>query len=371
MQHYKNKYIAGIAIFISILIFCGMASGIFAENKDGKSANSSGESKEINSLKYFQKQIFEINNHINYLKAEIEDTEDSLAYFSDLLNNAGYNRRLMRQELTRLSAKMYIQHEYSFDEFLISGDAGRDELDEIYFIEIIKKTVSKHREISKYVDSTHLIIDKLYSRAIYHEKLLKNKYAENEKLNKAIKGYKLILKKIRNNPPLLDEYMRTKIISSSEIKNRISKLVTKETKELSGKETQGIQRLPFGKLSWPVNSRNILVSYGYSKSRLGSITYENPGIDITVKSGANVINSAAGTVDRIFWLPGYGSVIIIDHGDNIRTVYSGMEIYNVRKGDKLNKGSIIGESGESVEGESLHFELWWGNSKLNPLTYLK
>jgi len=42
-----------------------------------------------------------------------------------------------------------------------------------------------------------------------------------------------------------------------------------------------------------------------------------------------------------------------------------------KKCGKQEQGAVIGKTGKTVDGASLHFELWQGSSRLNPLGYLR
>jgi murein DD-endopeptidase MepM/ murein hydrolase activator NlpD len=43
----------------------------------------------------------------------------------------------------------------------------------------------------------------------------------------------------------------------------------------------------------------------------------------------------------------------------------------VKKGQIISAGSVIGKTTQSVDGEFLHFELWKGKNRLNPLSYCR
>jgi murein DD-endopeptidase MepM/ murein hydrolase activator NlpD len=60
------------------------------------------------------------------------------------------------------------------------------------------------------------------------------------------------------------------------------------------------------------------------------------------------------------------TVVIIDHGQGIRTVYGNLDRASVRKGDRVTAGQPIGSSGESLSGAFVHFEVWRGAERLDP-----
>ena len=79
---------------------------------------------------------------------------------------------------------------------------------------------------------------------------------------------------------------------------------------------------------------------------------------------------AEGIVSAIDWVPGYGSVLIVTHRDEYRTVYGHVTDLKVREGDKVTPGKILGSVNESLEGKILHFEIWNERNYQNPEQWL-
>lgn len=96
----------------------------------------------------------------------------------------------------------------------------------------------------------------------------------------------------------------------------------------------------------------------------------NYGIDIAAGKDLNVKTVSDGVVSAIDWIPGYGSVIIVTHRGDYRTVYSHLSEIYVNEGDKVKTGNIIAKVGDSVEGQVLHFEIWNSRQNQNPETWL-
>ncbi len=65
-------------------------------------------------------------------------------------------------------------------------------------------------------------------------------------------------------------------------------------------------------------------------------------------------------------MSGYGIVVILQHGPNVRTVYGHLSELMVRKGDAVGDGQVIAKSGRSgnAGGAHLHFEIQrWGHDE--------
>jgi murein DD-endopeptidase MepM/ murein hydrolase activator NlpD len=66
----------------------------------------------------------------------------------------------------------------------------------------------------------------------------------------------------------------------------------------------------------------------------------------------------------------YGNLVIIDHADGYRTIYTHLSEIRVAEGQKVEEGNVIGTSGETIEGARLHFQLWKDREKQNPELWL-
>ena len=125
-----------------------------------------------------------------------------------------------------------------------------------------------------------------------------------------------------------------------------------------------------GRLHWPVQNGKVIRKYGENvNDNLNTITL-NYGVDIKASSDIDVKAVAEGVVSAIDWIPGYGSVVIVTHKGDYRTVYSHLSELYVSEGDKVKMGNVIGRVGESLEGNVLHFEIWNSRVNQNPENWL-
>ncbi|MDR3627207.1 MAG: peptidoglycan DD-metalloendopeptidase family protein, partial [Ignavibacteriaceae bacterium] len=125
-----------------------------------------------------------------------------------------------------------------------------------------------------------------------------------------------------------------------------------------------------GRMNWPVSSGKIIRNFGENRNeKLNTVTL-NYGIDIKTSSDADVRAVSDGVVSAIDWLPGYGSVLILTHKGEFRTVYSHLSEIYVKEGSHVSTGSVIGRVGESLDGSVLHFEIWNSRNKQNPESWL-
>ncbi len=125
-------------------------------------------------------------------------------------------------------------------------------------------------------------------------------------------------------------------------------------------------------LSWPCGSHKIVQGFGEVRNpELGTVTV-NLGIDIGTPSGSAIHAAEEGTVSVISSLPSYGTIVIVNHSGGVHTVYADLAGVSVSRGQKVTRGTPIGRSGSNAElGNILHFEVWKGRTKQNPMRWLK
>ena len=96
------------------------------------------------------------------------------------------------------------------------------------------------------------------------------------------------------------------------------------------------------------------------------------GIDISRPTGTKVFVWDNGVVTRAGWLRGYGLTVDVIHENGIKTRYAHLKKVNVRKGQKLYEGQLIGQVGKTgrTTGPNLHFEVLLAGKQTDPLKYL-
>ncbi len=126
-----------------------------------------------------------------------------------------------------------------------------------------------------------------------------------------------------------------------------------------------------GFLPWPVGG-DILVSFGHQKNRRLETVTDNPGIDISASANEEVRCVANGRVALCTWLRGFGNVIIVEHAGEFFTVYAHLQQPSVQHGDEVRASQGLGTASlDGISGQyRIHFELWEGKQKQNPLNWL-
>jgi len=97
------------------------------------------------------------------------------------------------------------------------------------------------------------------------------------------------------------------------------------------------------------------------------------GIDIANSRGTSILASRNGKVTFAGYKGTYGNFIIVNHGNGIETAYAHLSSINVRVGQSVTQGDVIGKMGTTGRstGNHLHFEIRIGGSAVNPSKYIQ
>jgi len=122
------------------------------------------------------------------------------------------------------------------------------------------------------------------------------------------------------------------------------------------------------KLIWPV-SGTISGIYGSQSVLNGEPRAPHYGVDIAAPAGTPVKAAAAGTVtlaERDLYFT--GGTVIIDHGYGLSTTYVHLSKLDVKRGDKVTQGQVIGPLGATgrATGPNLHWGVNWYLTRLDP-----
>src|SRR5436190_14130105 len=96
------------------------------------------------------------------------------------------------------------------------------------------------------------------------------------------------------------------------------------------------------------------------------------GLDLLATAGTAVISAAPGRVTWAARRDGWGKLVTIAHGHNVRTMYAHLSSIDVKVGDWVAGGTILGHVGATGDatGPHLHLEVRIGGAAIDPLRAL-
>lgn len=122
---------------------------------------------------------------------------------------------------------------------------------------------------------------------------------------------------------------------------------------------------------WPVKGW-LTSSFGMRRDPFNGKRKMHDGLDIAARTGTPVVATADGIVSSIRTEPGYGKVVIVDHGYGYRSIYGHNSRYYVKVGQRVRRGeriAAVGNTGRST-GSHVHYEIRLNGVPVNPYKYL-
>lgn len=365
------------------------------------------EKKTLEDLNNISKQNFLVNKLLTNLRREEEQKKIEI-------NTSISNISAIENEIDQLQKNYakYVKATYkngTHTELETILDANSFQ-QAVVRLEYLKRfSNSREKDLVKLeANKKNLLIAKTKLEAEKKEKelLTQQKEAEEKSLSKKLKDQKSILAEVKKDKKKISKNVNEKKKSEQKIKDLIVKMVEEveanrkreeESKlkkpetviatktETTTKKEVDVSEYNFdlstssftnfselkGKLNWPISKGKVVRKFGESLNpKLKTLTV-NYGVDIRAGGDMSVKCVAEGVVSAVEWLPGYGTVLIISHKGNYRTVYGHLSEVFVKEGDKVKTGGLIAKVGESVEGNILHFEVWSGRQNVNPEIWLR
>ncbi len=308
--------------------------------------------------------ISQIDRQAQALERSLKKSEAEL---NENLEEFSRRQELMRQRLVWIYKRARL---FSLTNVLAAPDlneaAGR-----YYFFQVMNKydrqLIDRLKSVSDEIEAAK---DALIQKIVAIRKLKEEKEAETEIIIRHRLKRKALLDQLR----LQKSVQRQSIIDLTAAQENIEAILG-----VPRDETEGSIYVPIvefaslkGSLPWPVDGK-IARPYGRIVDSKFKTAVLNPGLDIKAKSGEPVSAVAAGRVSHMSWLRGYGSFIILDHGDDYYSLYAHLDEIVVETGQELEAGELLGKVGESgsISGPFLHFELRRGKEHMDPSQWLR
>ncbi|MGE5399930.1 MAG: peptidoglycan DD-metalloendopeptidase family protein [Ignavibacteriales bacterium] len=386
------------------------------------------EKKSIEILENYNRQNHLLNKLINSIRTEEKKKDEQIS--TTELQIAVIQKEIDRLKTTY---EKYIVHLYKhgkeseLNNVFSSGSFNQALIRYKYLKKISFQRGKNIAELKEKQNEISLLKGALEQERDEKREIAEQKEKEEKALENKLTERKSILNVLKNDKASLKKELELKRVAEGEIRNLISRLIDAEQKKalerkrkeerlraeekLKAEEklrstakhnnerktekqitqTEDTKEVPYvnhslpeadsysglesfasrkGSLHWPVENGRIIRRFGENKNtKLNTVTL-NYGIDIKASADVSVRAVSEGIVSAVNWVPGYGSVLIITHKNNYRTVYGHLGEIFVNEGAKVNAGAPVGKIGESLEGNILHFEIWNERINQNPEVWL-
>lgn len=174
---------------------------------------------------------------------------------------------------------------------------------------------------------------------------------------------------VRPAPPLSVGELQREI-------DRLADIVEQRSENLTAIESQLMERrikttlLP---TIVPIEANHVGSTFGRRLDPIAGVSAMHEGIDFVADVGTPVIASAGGVVVVAEPHPQYGKMIEIDHGNDFTSRYAHLSKINVKPGQIIKRGQLLGASGNTgrTTGPHLHFEIRFKGVAQNPSRFLQ
>jgi murein DD-endopeptidase MepM/ murein hydrolase activator NlpD len=125
----------------------------------------------------------------------------------------------------------------------------------------------------------------------------------------------------------------------------------------------------------PINNEDLTrmaSGFGWRSDPFTKARKMHRGMDFTAPKGTPVYATGDGKVTRADnRSSGFGKHIRIDHEYGYMTLYAHLSRYNVKRGQKVERGDIIGFVGNTGRSEAphVHYEVWKDEERINPINF--
>ena len=331
-----------------------------------------------------------IRKKISNRKTLIADSDRKIQKYSDDIY-------LKQKQINRLQARIDVLTDH-YSKLVLSAYKNRDSRIWYMYMLASENLGQAFRRYSYFKNLSSQMNDEARKIKDAKEELLKEKeklaklkkeaqavkaerVKELEKLNKEEAQSAKVVKDLQKNKKVYQKQLAAKKKQVVALNKEIERIVAEAVKNQSS--SSGSKKAPVdyklaedfvknkGKLPWPAEGP-VVGKFGkqYHPVYKNLELPPNNGIDIAVSKGTEVKTVFKGVVSQVFVMPGYNQCVLISHG-NYFTFYCKLKSVNVKAGEKVDTGEVIGKT-DTINGESqLHFEVWQGTKPQNPSNWLR
>lgn len=355
------------------------------------------ESASLGTLDKLEKQNLQARQTIKKISNQITDNSRNVANLENQIQLASNRLSYLAEEYAQFARSFYERGRMHDLELILTASSVNEMLIRYEYLKRFSdQTKADMASISSERDRLSELRGRLGRELGRQQDFLAQKNSEENKLSLRIKQQKDLVSKLRKNKQVYAEQLERSQTAAVELEKLIQTLIAEEAerrrqeaekkkqeaaelalKTRAPKQPETLPTAPInvkseikGRLPWPVTNGKVVAKFGEHENPILRTVTLNYGIDIAVPENSEVESVADGEVSRVFWLPSYGNLIIIDNYSGLRTVYSHLADIFVKEGDKVKAGEAVGTVGESLAGSVLHFEVWLEKDKQDPESWL-
>ena len=313
---------------------------------------------------------------IGSIKTELRLLNSELSELQSIENAmAGDLKTLKKEYAAMLYSASKTSNSYNKLVFLFSVETFNEFFMRMKYLEQYGETrINQVEQIKIVKESLGLQREQIEEKRKEKESILGLQLKENQNLLNLQKKQNRIIRSLGTKEKQIKKELAEGRRAAKRLDKLIADIVKKEIAKASSSgvevETSSSFEGKKSKMLWPVP--------GFISNRFGrqahqtlkGIVVNNNGVDIQTNKDEKVKSVYSGKVLRVALVPGNGTAVIVKHGEYF-TVYSKMKNVQVKTGQEIKEGDVIGEVYTDNNGVSeLEFQVWKNNQKLDPQTWL-
>jgi murein DD-endopeptidase MepM/ murein hydrolase activator NlpD len=124
-----------------------------------------------------------------------------------------------------------------------------------------------------------------------------------------------------------------------------------------------------GLMKTPVDGARMSSGFGMRMHPVMGYSRMHKGVDFGAGSGTPIMAAGGGTISYAGWHGGHGKYVMVRHNKELATAYAHMSRIDVKPGQKVRQGQILGAVGSTgmSTGPHLHYEVWLRGQAVNPV----
>lgn len=317
-------------------------------------------------------QLAAIEEHVNELKEQILVKEDEIEKTQKQLEDA-IDREEGQMDSMIVRAKLMYEKKSNYAAELLLRATGLGDL--LNRAEYMEKLVTSDKEEWHELQNTRKFVE-LCEQQLEIEKEILDQTKENveleqntlelfiEQKEKDLLAYQT---DINNQEKAIEEYEAMIRQQDEEIK-ALEKAIEEERKKLTIKRTYD-----GGTFKFPLASyTKVSDEYGDRIHPILKVPQFHNGVDFAAPKGTAIYAAYDGVVVAATYSPTMGNYVMIDHGDNLYTIYMHASSLKVSKDAEVSRGdtiALVGSTGRST-GNHLHFSVRKNGSYVSPWEYI-
>ena len=337
-----------------------------------------------------EKEKSDLSNYVTKLDGDMEQIQDKISELTDLITDKEEEiskaeadleeaERIQLDQYNAMKARikcMYEKGDSYYLELLFKSKNFGDMVNKADYIEQLssydKKKLEEYIANCEYVEACKLSLESEKQTLdeakaqVEEEEANLEKLIDNKKHEIDAKEYD-----ISNKEQAIKEY-EADLAEQNAVISALEAAVKEQKKKLL-EESGNVITYDGGMFAWPAPKyTRVSDDYGWRTHPILGVQQFHNGVDLAAPAGSPIVCAYDGEVVAASYSSTMGNYVMVNHGDDLYTIYMHASAVYVSTGDKVIRGekiAAVGSTGRST-GNHLHFSVRQSGDYVSPWKYL-